>query len=141
MKQSNGRRAPSLEQFVDVAVPELERDLVRQHAEAERPAIDVHRRDGRVACLIDASGRRSRVGIQYARGQSDVAETRGHIDVRRGPALEQAAADVRAIDQRILRRRGLVIDAARIHVRTVVQQEVSNRHGLRPTIRSSKHQR
>ncbi len=116
---------------MDVLVPELERDVVRRHAEAKRPAVDVHRRDGRVAGLVNTSGRGGRVGVEQSRRQTEVAEARCHVDVRRGAALEEAAADVRAIDERVLRRRGFVIDAARIHVGAAVQQEVGNRDGLR----------
>ena len=61
----------------------------------------------------------------------DVPEAGRHEDVGRGPALEQTPADVRAIDQRVLRRRGLVIDTAHIDARAAVEQEVGNRDGLR----------
>ena len=55
----------------------------------------------------------------------------GHENIGRGPALEQAPAHLRAIDQRVLRGRGLVIDAAHIDAGTAIEQEIGNRHGLR----------
>ena len=86
---------------------------------------------GAIAGLVDASGGAGRIGVQQARGERDVPEAGGHEDVGRGAALEQTPADVRAIDQRVLRRRGLVIDAAHVDAGAAVQQEVGNRDGLR----------
>ena len=71
------------------------------------------------------------VVIQQSRGKRDVSEPCRHEDVGRRPALEQTPADIRAIDQRVLRGHRLVIDAADVDVGAAVEQEVSDRDGLR----------
>ena len=58
------------EQIVDIAMPELQRDVVRRHAEAERPAVDVERRNGRIAGLVDASGDAGGIRVEQARCES-----------------------------------------------------------------------
>ena len=120
------RRAPS-DEHRGHPVRELERDVVRR----DRPSRASSGRCGGWAHsqARECERRRGRVGVEQTRGQRDVAEARRHIDVRGGPALEQTATDVRAIDERVLRRRRFVVDAARIDVRPVVQQVVGNRDG------------
>ena len=47
-------------------------------------------------------------------------------DVGAGTALEQPTTDLRPFGERVLRSRGLVVDAACIHVSAVIQQQVGN---------------
>ncbi|MEP6914810.1 MAG: hypothetical protein ABJC89_04160 [Acidobacteriota bacterium] len=129
--EPDSRGASGRQQIADRTVSELCRDGVGRHAEAKRPAVDVERRNRRISRLVDASRNAGGIGIQQAGSQADVAETGRHEEIWRGPALEQAPADVRAIDQRVLRGRGLVIDTPRIDLRAAVQQKVGNRDGLR----------
>src|SRR4051812_28132541 len=109
---------------------ELQRHLVRRHAEAKRPTVDVERWDGRVAGLVDARADRGRIRIEQSRGKSYVAETRGHEDVRLSPTLEQQAAHIGAIHQGVLRRRGLVIDTAHVDSGAALEEKRGNRDGL-----------
>ena len=72
-----------------------------------------------------------RIGVEQARRERGVAEAGGHEDVGRGAALEQAPADVGPIDERVLRRRGLVIEAAHVDAGAAVEQPVGDVDGLR----------
>src|SRR4051812_47804906 len=92
-------------------------DVVRRPSEAKRPAIDVERWNRRVSRAVDARADTGRIRIDEARRERGVAKARGHEDVGRRAPLEQPPADVGASDERILRRGGLVIDAADIDPR------------------------
>jgi hypothetical protein len=81
--------------LVDAAVPELQRDVVRRDAEAERPAVDVHGRDGRVAGLIDARGRRQppapRLGLP-SRSGCPCSSSRPRVGARHCARSQQVMA-------------------------------------------------
>ena len=109
----------------------LRGDVMRRHTEPERPAVDAEWRHELIPGFVDARCGACRILVQKSGCEGHVAEVGCHEDVGRGPALEQAPAHLRAIDQRVLRRRGRVIDTAHIHVGAVVQQEIGNRDGLR----------
>jgi hypothetical protein len=86
--QSDPPRAPGDEQIVDTAVIKPQRDLVRRHADAERPAINREGRDRWIPGLVDASGDAGWIGVEQAGCQRYIPETGGHEDVGRRPALE-----------------------------------------------------
>src|SRR4029078_7093174 len=60
------------------------------------------------------------------RRKGNVAKARRNEDVGAGTALEQPTTDLRPFGERVLRSRGLVVDAACIHVSAVTQQRVGN---------------
>ena len=100
-----------------ILVSELQRDVMRRHAEPECPAIDVERRDRRIPRLVDAGADTRWIGVDHASGEGEIPESGRHEDVRRRRTIEQTPANLRPIDQRVLRRRGLVIDAAHVDAR------------------------
>ena len=112
--------------------PNFSATCVRRHAEAERPAVDVEGRDRRISRLVDARGDAGRVARPAGALPEPTSPRRAAMKMSGvAPRSSRTPADVRAIDQRVLRRRGLVIDAGHIDPCAAVQQEVGDRDGLR----------
>ena len=61
-----------------IALHYVSRVYMRRQSESQRPAIDVERRNGRIARFVDARVDAGRIAVQQASGERHVAETRGH---------------------------------------------------------------
>ena len=73
--ESDPRRASCRQQIVNIAMAEFQRDVVRRHAEADRPAVNVEGRNRWIPALVDASGDAVWIGVQQASCQSEVPES------------------------------------------------------------------